>query len=172
MELIVFVPACLLFPAFQAKYDITTQAEWNKEFLNFFAKNNINTYQMPCPEASFHGYNQGLSRSCHGISYYEKLEGFNKYCDRLSEKMSLTIKELAHIKNFEFVIMGIEHSPTCAASYMYTRQGTQKRQGLFVEKLTQKLEDCEKTITTIGINRRYPGKAIRQLEYLYANVDK
>ena len=60
-------------------------------------------------------------------------------------------------------IIGIEHSPTCAANYMYTCHGTQKRQGIFIQYISSMIDERGYQIPIIGINRRFPQKAIQLL---------
>lgn len=166
-ELVAFVPCCLLAPIMQAEYG-EKHLGWNKKILQILMDNNIHILQMPCPEATFNGLYMGLRRPCRGVSYYKQLDGFTEYCDELSEVVSFNIKELLETEKLGVIIIGIEHSPTCAASYMYTNNGTQKRQGLFIEKLTQRLDIRKYTI--IGVNRRYPDKALRELERTMINL--
>ena len=60
-------------------------------------------------------------------------------------------------------IIGVEHSPSCAANYMYTHTGMKKRKGLFLSHLCAEMEKNGLVYSVIGINRRFPKKAIKDL---------
>ena len=66
---IVFVPACLLCPAYQAHSKKNTVA-WACQWRSFLSENNLGVVQMPCPEASFDSVECGLGRKPHGITFY------------------------------------------------------------------------------------------------------
>ena len=161
----VFVPFCLLCPSFQAKSTVGFN-EWNTLFIDIFQSEDINIIQLPCPESSFNGYNIGLSRKPHGVKYYESLDGFSEHCDYLSQQVKQIIVGMRKNNYSILAILGIEHSPTCAITYMYTNRGTQNRQGIFIEKLFKSLIINGIDIPFIGINRRHPQKALNKVKEL------
>ena len=58
--------------------------------------------------------------------------------------------------------MGIEQSPSCCVNYIYTNQGMQKRKGIFIQKLYDKIKSYH--IPIIGINRKYIKKSLEELK--------
>lgn len=162
---VVFAPACLLCPSLQAG-GLAKENSWRKGFIDLFSQLDLNIIQLPCPESSFGGYITGLSREKHGIKYYENLDGFVQHCNELSNNVIKMIAAMVS-NHYEIVaILGIEHSPTCAANYMYTNQGTIKRKGIFLSMVHQGLQDRKICIPLIGINRRFPNKSIQGLKRL------
>lgn len=165
-ELIVFVPACLLCPQFQAKKEGGEELLWQHDILSYLVENAYSIVQMPCPESTFEHTCCGLGRTSHGIQFYEGLPGFVDYCQKLSRVVFEEIYTF-HINGHKVLaILGVEHSPTCAATYMYTRQGTVRRQGIFAEALLSLLDEWKVPIPIVGINRRFPQKLIKKLEDL------
>lgn len=131
---VVFVPGCLFAPELQA---CKKEKNWDWAYLwmEFLCKSGCNIIQMPCPESSFECSLCGLGRKPHGVGFYEKLPGFCEHCVVLSEKVVWEILEFKKNGYDILAILGIEHSPTCAANYMYTHQGMVKRSGIFMEGL-------------------------------------
>lgn len=164
----IFVPGCMLCPTFQAVRS-NKNRQWVQTIMPYLVEKEINVISMPCPEVTFGGIDMGMKRAPHGIKYYKELNGFESYCALLGKKVITQINEL-HQAGLEIIaIVGIEHSPTCAASYMYTREGTQKRQGLFVKNIYQTAEELN--IPIIGINRNYPNKFLSELKKIMEKKD-
>ena len=157
-EYFVFVPFCLMAQSFQAQGIV--KYEWKssiKPFMNLLVENDINIVQMPCIEAS---YNNSLIREPKGLSKYDT-EDFNKHCETLALKVASQIIEVS--KNYKVIaILGIEQSPSCCVNYIYTNKGMEKRKGLFMNKLYEKIKDLK--IPIIGINRKYINKSLNELE--------
>ena len=170
-EKILFVPACLLCPSLMAKKS-TLSIEWRSIVLQQLIKSNFSIIQMPCPEASFPSFAEGLQRSPHGVDYYENLPGFVNHCANLGLQVVSQIDALMRNGYNVCGIVGIEHSPTCAATFMYTHLGTQKRQGIFINHLTNSLAELGYSIPIIGINRRFPQKAVNRLIIIDEELSK
>ena len=166
---VVFVPGCLLAPAFQAG-DGEKKYSWASEWVEFLGKSGYNIVQMVCPESSFDSPEGGLDRKPHGVGFYENLPGFCQHCLLLSDKTAKSISAFARNGYHVLAIIGIEHSPTCASSYMYTHLGMQKRSGIFMGYLKEALNREGLSIPMIGINRRYPQKSITKLAKLMGNT--
>lgn len=164
---IVLVPGCMLCPAFQAVCEDRSTL-WQEQVLKLLTEKQVGMVQMECPEVTFGGYAVGAVRKPHGIDYYEKLSGFEEHCVRMSEAAASQISELTQAGFKILAVLGVEHSPTCAVEYMYTRRGMIHRQGLYMGNLKQRIAERPelKEILLIGINRRYPDKAIQKLKYL------
>lgn len=160
---IVFVPACLLCPLLMAKKGSHNEL-WRDEILSFLNKEGCSIIQMPCPEASFPNFSCGISRRPHGIKFYEELTGFKEHCYKLGNQVLIQIDAFYDNRYKVSAIIGIEDSPTCAVNYMYTNQGRQKRKGVFIQYLSSEFQKRGYDIPIIGINRRYPQKAIQVLK--------
>lgn len=160
---IIFVPGCLLCPSYQADSSNKNRL-WNQEFFEFFFNNGIELVQMPCPESTFSNKSCGISRLPHGLQFYENLPGFSEHCQYLSTQVVAQIHDFNRYEDRVLAILGIEHSPTCAVNYMYTHLGTIHRSGIFLKYIIEALKQENMDITVIGINRRYPRKAITKLE--------
>ena len=132
----IFVPCCLLAQACQAEGLV--KYEWRssiKPFIQLLIDNDINIIQMPCTESSF---NNNLIRKPMGLSKYNTDE-FNKHCEKVADYVSNQIKNIID-SNYEVIaILGIEQSPSCCVNYIYTNHGNEKRKGLYIEKLNNKI---------------------------------
>lgn len=161
----VFVSKCLLCPSLQVQSDMI-DGNIYCEIIKRILDAGVAIVQLDCPEASFDGYNVGLTRKPHGIHYYENLPGFKEHCTSLAEK---TAKEIIGFHQNAFTVLaiiGIENSPTCAVHYIYTHQGMQKRRGLYFEAIDKILSSHNIVIPFLGINRRYTKKALRDINNL------
>ena len=155
----IFVPFCLMAQSYQAQGIV--KYEWKisiKPFMQLLLDNDINTIQMPCAETEF---GDSLIREPKGIGKYNTKE-FNEHCEKLATKVSKQVKQLL-ISDYEAIaILGIEQSPSCCVNYIYTNKGMEKRMGLFMEKLYEKIKDLN--IPIIGINRKYINKSLNELK--------
>ena len=155
----IFVPFCLLAQAYQAQGIV--KYEWKssiKPFVQLLLDNNINIIQMPCAESSFEN---NLIREPKGLSKYNTVE-FNSHCEKIANDVAEQIKNIINSNYKVIAILGIEQSPSCCVNYIYTNHGNEKRKGLFMEKLYNKIK--EYNIPMIGINRKYINKSLKQLE--------
>ena len=160
-----FVPFCLLAQAYQAQGIV--KYEWKssiKPFVELLINNNINIIQMPCAESSF---NNSLIRKPMGLSKYNTKE-FNDHCETLAEYTANQIQSIINSGYKVIAILGIEQSPSCCVNYIYTNHGNEKRKGLFIDKLANKIQKYN--IPIIGINRKYINKSLSQLDELVKNI--
>lgn len=161
----VFVPFCVMAQAYQAQGIVKYEYKGTlKPILQILLDNDVNIIQMPCVESSY----TGLIREPKGLSKYNTNE-FNIHCDKLSENV---VKQIMNIitSGYEVVaILGIEHSPSCCVNYIYTNKGMEKRKGLFMEKIYNKLLDNNIEIPIIGINRKYIKKSCCEIEKILNN---
>lgn len=162
---VVFVPGCLLAPALQAG-DGEKNRAWSRDWMDFLSKSGCHIVQMVCPESSFDSPACGLGREPHGVGFYEALPGFCEYCLSLGGKAAEDILAFARNGYHVLAILGVEHSPTCASSYMYTHQGMKKCPGIFMGGLKAALDKAGMPVPMIGINRRYPQKSIVKFKEL------
>ncbi len=155
----VFVPFCLMAQAYQAQGIV--KYEWKssiKPFMQLLLDYDINIIQMPCAESSF---GNSLIRKPKGISKYDTKD-FNRHCEDLANKVSEEIIQLIENGYDVLAILGIEQSPSCCVNYIYTNNGMEKRKGLYMEKLYDRIKHLE--IPIIGINRKYIKKSLKELQ--------
>lgn len=162
---IVYVPACMLCPSYQA--DVSDKkTKWAAEFKMLFAQmKDVDIVSLPCPEY-FYFRDKGIVRTAHGIKYYESLYDFLLLCDELSKSVINDMMFFQKNGNRIVAVCGIEHSPTCAVNYMYTNKGTIRRRGIFFERLSGLLSEKNIVIPFVGINRNFYKKAIDELNNL------
>ncbi len=153
---------CILSPGLQV--EAKPGEHWGYPFVRMVMENNVDQILLPCPESMFGGFQVGLQRDKHGIDYYMSLDGYQEHCMSLSEKSVQVILDMQS-GGYNFIgLLGVEHSPTCAVNYMYSRQGMLKRSGIFYGLLKSGLEQQGLSITSIGVNRTYPRKALALLK--------
>ena len=160
----VFIPFCLIAQAYQAQGIV--KYEWKssiKPIVQLLIDNDINIIQMPCAESSFE---ESLIREPKGISKYYTIE-FNNHCEKLAKEVAKQIHLICDSGYEVIAILGIEQSPSCCVNYIYTNHGMEKRKGLFMDKLSKKIEDLN--IPIIGVNRKYINKSIKELEKIIMN---
>ncbi len=169
-KFVVFVPACLLCPILQAKFDENKTA-WNTEIRSYLQQNEISVIQMPCSETSFQSPHSGMGRKPHGVSFYEKLPGYVEHSKKLAHEVAAQIQDLI-THGYSVAIMGVEHSPSCAVSYIYMGpgRGTVHRSGIFIQALRDELNARNISVPMIGINRRFPKKAISELRKIFTDT--
>lgn len=160
---IFFLPACLLCPHLQASYN-QEKSKWAEELMDIIKKNSQGIIQMPCPESMFCNDSCGIGRKNHGVTYYEKLEGFADYCQELAGQMADMVEQFVQRTQLRCIIVGIEHSPTCAVNYMYMgKKGTVHRKGIYISALDDELKGREIIVDYLGINRNFPQRAIKKI---------
>lgn len=155
----IFIPFCLIAQAYQAQGIV--KYEWKatiKPIIQLLIDNDINIIQMPCAESSFC---DSLIREPKGITKYNTTE-FNEHCEKLAREVAKQIHLIVNNGYEVIAILGIEQSPSCCVNYIYTNHGMEKRRGLFMDKLSKKIEDLE--IPIIGVNRKHIKKALKELE--------
>lgn len=157
---VVLVPGCLMCPVFHVKFD-STKLSWRDEILKALLDAGVGIIQMPCPEVSFGGYSAGMTRRPHGVQYYENLPGFQQHCEMLAENMVEQIIALKKNSVQVCAILGIENSPTCAVTRIFSfGRGTALRSGLFMDALTVLLAKEGITIPLVGITRHKKSQKI------------
>ncbi len=160
----VFVPFCLFCRAFQARGIVKSDYYSTvKPVLDMLLSNDVNIIQLPCPESSYSGYNNGLSRLPAGLSAYETKE-YIEHCLKISHEPIEQIKAIVAKGYVVKAIIGIENSPSCAVNYIYTNKGTVKRSGIFIKILMDELKNTGIEVTFLGLNRRRTKGIIENLK--------
>jgi predicted secreted protein len=150
----VLVPFCCLAQAFQARGLV--RGPWRgiiAPVLEELLHKDVNVIQMPCPEALFGGLTLGLTRQPMSYAQYDTPE-FREHCRQLAQGVAEQVESLLRSGYAVKAILGLEYSPSCAASLQYTRRGTVHRQGIFVEELCASLSARQIDVPVIGINKR------------------
>ncbi len=160
----VLIAPCILSPGFQAEKK--GESHWGYPFIKMLMEHEMDIVFSCCSEASFEGYQMGMKRKKHGIDYYQTLTGYREHCFRLAQSTAEMIEDM-HAGGYHFICcLGVEHSPSCAVNYMYSHRGMIKQPGIFFGMLQEELDKRRIEIPRIGINRRYPQKALNMLEQL------
>ncbi len=162
LKLAVLAPPCMLSPGLQAERK--QGRHWGYPFIELIMRYGVDIELLPCPESTFKGYSSGLRRNKHGIDYYTHLDGYKEHCIFLAKQSADLVADMQG-GGYKFIYwLGVEHSPTCAATYMYSCHGMLKRQGIFYECLQEELKLRGIIIPQKGINRTYLRKALVSLE--------
>lgn len=160
----VLVAPCILSPGFQAERK--GDGHWGYPFIKMLMEYEMDIVPLYCPESSFEGYQMGMKRKKHGIDYYQTLTGYREYCLELAQRSAEIVEDMC-AGGYNFICcIGVEHSPSCAVNYMYSHRGMIKQPGIFFEAFQEELVKKKIEIPRIGINRKYPKKALNMLEQL------
>lgn len=154
----VLIAPCIINAQFQAELP-RKSSHWGAAFEELLKSRGVKIILLPCTETGF----CGIPRKKHGVDYYQSLEGYPEYCAQLAQDTAEMVLSLIREGQEIVACLGVEHSPSCAVSYMYTHNGMVKRAGIFFEKLFAKLDEGGVNLRKIGINRRHPQKAYIQL---------
>lgn len=155
---IILVSPCVFNRALQVDSSKVSD-DWGKPFRELLNTVDIQIIPLVCTETEF----CGCERKRHGIDYYSSLNGYKEYCMYAAQEVLKQIQSLP-VNNLQRIIcIGIEHSPSCAVSYMYSKRGMLKRKGIFFECLSDLFQRNQMNCQMIGINRKYPRKAYERL---------
>lgn len=135
-------------------------SHWGSPFVELLKAKGVEIFPLPCTETGF----CGIPRGKHGVNYYQSLKGYPEYCGKQAQDTIRKILSLRREGRNVLACLGVEHSPSCAVSYMYTRYGMAKRAGIFFEQLFAGLDQADVKVERIGINRKHPKKAYIRLQ--------
>ena len=123
MEKIIFLFLCLLNTASKVvmytKSEMEEEEKLRKLFLNYAVNNNIQIYQLPCPEFTLYG----SQRWGHVSDQFDN-PFFRKHCQELLEPVIRELTEyINHPESFEVLgIVGIDGSPSCGVKFTCSGQ--------------------------------------------------
>lgn len=166
----VLIPFCLTCQAFQAQGIV--KYEWRasiKPVVQKLIDNDINIVQMPCPESSYEDYSKSLVREPMGLKGYDN-EEYREHCKKICIQVFNMIKPIVDNGYTILAILGIENSPSCAVSYIYSNKGMQSRMGVFLNILNEILKDHNLEIPFIGINRKSVRKSLEKLDEILSET--
>ena len=156
----VFVSHCLLAQVVRAKGLVKVSPAIIKQVVQFCMDNDINVFQMPCPESLCAA--GGLRREVHGKAWYEK-NGLRETSSKIAKEQVNYMVELKESGFAVVAIIGLEFSPSCAPSYLNKGRWIVKGKGIFVEELEKELKLQALRIPFIGVNQRWTRKLEKQL---------
>lgn len=155
---IVLVAPCILHPFLQAVLP-ADESHWGTPFTELLHASDVKIIPLACTETEFCGNH----RKKHGIHYYSSLAGYAEFCSQKAAETFVDIQNSTMQGEKTLICLGIEHSPSCAVSYMYSKEGTLKRKGIYFEALAELMSNHGIECIMIGINRKYPRKAYNAL---------
>ncbi len=156
----VFISHCLLAQVTVAKGLAKVSPAIVKPVVQFCLSNDINIFQMPCPEVLCDM--GGLERELHGKKWYED-NGLRETSARIAKEQTNYMKGLVNAGLDILAIIGVEFSPACAPTYLNKGRSVIKDKGIYIEELQQELKLQELQIPFIGINQRWHKKLEKQL---------
>jgi len=159
----VFISHCLLAQAVMATGLVKLSPAIVKQVVKFCMDNDINIFQMPCPELLC--ASGGMIRDVRGKSWYEK-NGLRETSSRIAKEQVIYMEKLTRA-GFEVLgIIGVEFSPACAPNYLNKGQRIVKGKGIYIEELERELNLHRLQIPFIGVNQRWRTKLDKQLRGL------
>jgi len=156
----VFVSHCLLAQVVRAKGLVKVSPAIVKQVIQFCMDNEINVFQMPCPESLCTA--GGLGRDVHGKAWYEK-NGLRETSSEIAKEQVDYMAKLIRAGFEVLAIIGLEFSPACAPSYLNRGQRIVKGKGIYIEELERELKLQELRIPFIGVHQRWTRKLEKQL---------
>ncbi len=156
----VFISHCLLAQAVMAKGLVKLSPAIVKQVVQFCMDNDINIFQMPCPELLCAA--GGLGRDIHGKGWYEK-KGLRETSSQIAKEQVNHMVELARAGFEVLAVLGLEFSPACAPTYLNKGRRIIKGKGIYIEELEQELKLQKLQVPFIGVNQRWTRKLEKQL---------
>ena len=156
----VFVSHCLLAQGVMAQGIVRQSPAIVKPVVQFCMDNDINVFQMPCPELLCAA--GGLGRCAHGKGWYEK-NGLREISSKIAKRQVGYIVKLISGGYEVLAIIGLEFSPACAPSYLNRGRRIVAGKGVFIEELERELDVQGIKVPFIGVNQRWTRKLNKQL---------
>lgn len=158
-----FIAHCLSAQAVVAKGLAKKAPAMVKPIIQFCLDNDINLFQMPCPEIKCES--GGITRDLHGKAWYEN-NGLRETSRQIAEEQVQYMKDLTNNGCIILAIMGVEFSPSCSPTYLNKGRKIDRNKGIFIEELEHQLEKQELQIQFIGVNQNWNKKLAKQLAEL------
>lgn len=156
----VFVSHCLLAQVMMAKGLVKLSPAIIKQVVQFCMDNDINIFQMPCPE--FLCAAGGPGRDVHGKAWYEK-NGLRQTSSEIAKEQVNYMVKLIHAGFEVLAVIGIEFSPACAPNYLNNGRRIVKDKGIFIEELQREFKLQKLQVPFVGVNQRWTRKLEKQL---------
>ncbi len=159
----VFLSHCLLAQTVVARGLAKHTPAAVKPVVQFCLDNNINIFQMPCPEVQCPA--GGLGRSLRGKVWYEA-NGLRETSVEIAKQQADYMAGLIEGGLNILAILGVEFSPACAVTYLNKGRTVTRAQGIYIEELHRQLDARGLSIPFIGVNQRWLKKLDTQLQEL------
>lgn len=156
----VFISHCLLAQAVMAKGLVKLSPAIVKQVVQFCMDNDINIFQMPCPELLCAA--GGLGRDIHGKGWYEK-KGLRETSSQIAKEQVNHMVELTRAGFEVLAVIGLEFSPACAPGYLNKGRRIVKGKGIYIEELERELKLQKLQVPFVGVNQRWTRKLEKQL---------
>lgn len=123
MKRLLFVSHCILNTASKVvlynRSEIDAEEKMRKSLLNYAVNNDIQIYQLPCPEFSLYG-----SKRWGHVSEQFDNPFFREHCRKILSPFIQELSEyLSHPESFEVLgIVGIDGSPSCGVNFTCSGQ--------------------------------------------------
>ena len=156
----VFVAHCLLARAVVAEGLAKHAPASVRPVVDFCLDNDINIFQMPCPEVRCPA--GGLGRSLHGKTWYEQ-NGLRETSSRIAREQAGYMAELVAAGLNILGVLGVEFSPACAVTYLNKGRAIVRARGIYIEELHRELAARGLSVPFIGVNERWLKKLHKQL---------
>jgi predicted secreted protein len=157
----VFLCHCLLAQGVMAKGLVKLSPAIVKQVLVFCMENDINVFQMPCPELLCLA--GGFGRNAHGKKWYED-RGLRETSSQIAKQQADYMLRLIRAGFEVFGIIGLEFSPACAPNYLNRGCRIVKGRGIYMEELEQELGRRGINVRFIGVNQRWARKLAVELD--------
>ena len=131
--------------------------------IEFCLRNEINIFQMPCPETLCAA--GGLGRSPHGKGWYEK-NGLRETARDIAIGQVAYMKRLRDAGMSIVGVVGVEFSPACGVNYLNKGRAIVRDQGIYIEELRAEMTRVSIEVPIIGINQRWSKKMMADLQGL------
>lgn len=156
-----FISHCLLAQAVVAEGLAKHARALVKPVVEFCLDNEINIFQMPCPEVRCPA--GGMGRRLRGKDWYEK-NGLRQTSAEMAQKQAEYISQLVQGGLEVLAVLGVEFSPACAVTYLNKGRTVISGQGIYIEELRRELESRGLVVPFIGVNQRWHRKLQKQLQ--------
>lgn len=154
---------CLLAQVVTAQGRAKANSAIVNPVLQFCIDNNINVFQMPCPELLCSA--GGFNRQRRGKKWYER-HGLRSECKTIAKQQAGYITKLMHEGVDVLGIIGVEFSPACSPNYLNRGRITVRGKGIYVEELQRELLERNIEVRFIGVNKRWAHKLKEDLTRL------
>lgn len=134
-----------------------------KPVIQFCLDNDINLFQMPCPEIKCES--GGVTRDLHGKIWYEN-NGLREISSQIAKEQVAYMKDLTNNGFRILAIMGVEFSPSCSPTYLNKGRKIVRNKGIFIEEIECQLKKQNLQIPFIGVNQNWNKKLAKQLSEL------
>lgn len=156
---------CMLAQGVMAAGLVRHHAASVSPVVEFCLRNELNIFQMPCPETLCAA--GGLGRTTHGKAWYEA-NGLRETSASIADGQVAYVRRLLNAGMEILAFIGVEFSPACAVGYLNKGRSIVKGEGIYVEELRARLAQEGIDIPFIGINPRWSKKMMTDLQALVA----